>query len=219
MNINNTKIFHLGDSSIVVKFSDKINPKDNDRVYNFYNYLRQEQYSFIRDIIPTYNSVSIEYSQDKKNYSEMKELIESIINRAKNNNFEVEQKIIDIPVKYGGKYGPDINFVADYCNISIKNLIDLHTSVDYRVYMIGFSPGFPYLGGMNKKLECPRLKKPRIIIPAGSVGIAEKQTGIYPINSPGGWQIIGKTSVNLFDVINKNPSYISPGNIIRFRED
>ena len=85
--------------------------------------------------------------------------------------------------------------------------------------MIGFSPGFPYLGGMNKKLECPRLKKPRIIIPAGSVGIAEKQTGIYPVNSPGGWQIIGKTSVSLFDVKNKEPSYISPGNIIRFRED
>lgn len=219
MNNKNTKIFHLGDSSIVVKFSDKINPKDNDRVYSFYNYLKEEQYSFIRDIIPTYNSVSIEYSQDKKNYSEMKELVESIIDKAKSNNFEFEQKIIDIPVKYGGKYGPDINFVADYCNISIKNLIELHTNVDYRVYMIGFSPGFPYLGGMNKKLECPRLKKPRIIIPAGSVGIAEKQTGIYPLNSPGGWQIIGKTSVSLFDVKNKEPSYISPGNIIRFRED
>ncbi|MFL2665151.1 MAG: 5-oxoprolinase subunit PxpB [Dehalococcoidia bacterium] len=219
MNNKNTKIFHLGDSSIVVKFSDKINPKDNDRVYSFYNYLKEEQYSFIRDIIPTYNSVSIEYSQDKKNYSEMKELVESIIDKAKSNNFEFEQKIIDIPVKYGGKYGPDINFVADYCNISIKNLIELHTNVDYRVYMIGFSPGFPYLGGMNKKLECPRLKKPRIIIPAGSVGIAEKQTGIYPVNSPGGWQIIGKTSVSLFDVKNKEPSYISPGNIIRFRED
>ena len=219
MNNKNTKIFHLGDSSIVVKFSDKINPKDNDRVYSFYNYLKEEQYSFIRDIIPTYNSVSIEYSQDKKNYSEMKELVESIIDKAKSNNFEFEQKIIDIPVKYGGKYGPDINFVADYCNISIKNLIELHTNVDYRVYMIGFSPGFPYLGGMNKKLECTRLKKPRIIIPAGSVGIAEKQTGIYPVNSPGGWQIIGKTSVSLFDVKNKEPSYISPGNIIRFRED
>ena len=100
-----------------------------------------------------------------------------------------------------------------------EKLIELHTGVDYRVYMIGFSPGFPYLGGMNYKLVCPRVKKPRINVPAGSVGIAEQQTGIYPIDSPGGWQIIGKTFLNLFDLSNKNPSYISPGNIIRFRED
>ena len=219
MSINNTKISHLGDSSIVVKFSDEINPEDNDKVYSFYKCIKEEYYSFVKDIIPTYNSVSIEYSPSEKTYFEIKELIISLLDKLADINFDYEKKIIDIPVKYGGKYGPDINFVADYCKISRENLIDLHTGVDYRVYMIGFSPGFPYLGGMNSILQCPRLKKPRKNVPAGSVGIAEKQTGIYPIDSPGGWQIIGKTFLNLFDITNKIPSYISPGNIIRFRED
>ena len=219
MSISNTKISHLGDSSIVVKFSDKINPEDNDKVYSFYKFITEKNYSFVKDIIPTYNSVSIEYLQDEKTFFEIKELLMSLIEKLGDKKFEYEKKIIDIPVKYGGKHGPDINFVADHCKISRKKLVDLHTGVDYRVYMIGFSPGFPYLGGMNSQIECPRLKKPRINVPAGSVGIAEKQTGIYPIDSPGGWQIIGKTFLTLFDISNEIPSLIAPGNIIRFRED
>lgn len=219
MTIHNTTILHLGDSSIVVKFSDKINDEDNDKVYSFYNLIIEKNYSFVKDVIPTYNSVAIEYLQSEKTFFEIKELVISLIDKLSEIKFDYEKNIIDIPVKYGGKYGPDINFVADYCKISRKKLIDLHTGVDYRVYMIGFSPGFPYLGGMMSRLECPRLKKPRIKVPAGSVGIAGKQTGIYPIDSPGGWQIIGKTFLNLFDINKERPSYISPGNIIRFRED
>ncbi|MBR92069.1 MAG: allophanate hydrolase [Dehalococcoidia bacterium] len=219
MNINKPKISHLGDSSIVVRFSDKINSEDNDKVYSFYKLIKEKNYSFVNDVIPTYNSVAIEYLQSEKTFFEIKELVKSLTDELSEIKFDYEKKIIDIPVKYGGKYGPDINFVADYCKISREKLIELHTGVDYRVYMIGFSPGFPYLGGMNYKLVCPRVKKPRINVPAGSVGIAEQQTGIYPIDSPGGWQIIGKTFLNLFDLSNKNPSYISPGNIIRFRED
>ena len=131
-------------------------------------------------------------------------------------NVNSSLKIIEIPVVYGGDDGPDLDFVADHAGITEETVIALHSGTDYRVYMLGFSPGFPYLGGLDERIAAPRLKTPRVLVPAGSVGIAESQTGVYPNAGPGGWRIIGRTSVPLFDVNSSTPSLITPATKVRF---
>jgi KipI family sensor histidine kinase inhibitor len=127
-----------------------------------------------------------------------------------------ESRIVELPVVYGGEDGPDLESVAEHADLSVQEVIDIHSGVDYRVYMIGFAPGFPYLGGLDQRIATPRLKTPRISVPAGSVGIAESQTGVYPNASPGGWQLIGRTASVLFDVTKSSPSLITPGSKVRF---
>ena len=125
-------------------------------------------------------------------------------------------RIITIPTLYGGKFGPDLDNVMNHTKLTKSDVIKIHTSTNYLVYAIGFSPGFPYLGGLSKKLNTPRLKNPRTKIPAGSVAIAETQTGVYPSPTPGGWQIIGKTPVKLFDPKRNPPVLVNPGDYIKF---
>jgi len=117
---------------------------------------------------------------------------------------------------YGGEYGPDLEFVAQYNKLSVEEVIKIHTEKEYFIYMLGFSPGFPYLGGMSDKIATPRLEKPRIKVSEGSVGIAGGQTGIYPINSPGGWQIIGRIPVKLFEIKEKFPFLLKSGDYLKF---
>jgi inhibitor of KinA len=121
-----------------------------------------------------------------------------------------------IPVCYGGEYGPDIAFVAEHNHVGIDDVIRLHSEHSYPIYMLGFSPGFPFLGGLSEKLHTPRLTSPRTRVPAGSVGIANNQTGIYPIASPGGWQLIGRSPVRLFDPERPNPFLLRAGDTLRF---
>ncbi|BAJ00010.1 5-oxoprolinase subunit PxpB [Shewanella violacea] len=125
-------------------------------------------------------------------------------------------RLIKIPVQYGGEYGPDLNFVAQYNKLEPQEVIAIHTSTQYSVLFLGFQPGFPYLDGLDKRLFTPRLATPRLSIPAGSVGIGGEQTGIYPAQSPGGWQLIGRSTVNLFDNDRTKPSLLSPGDTVQF---
>ena len=140
------------------------------------------------------------------------------------NEAEIEFKnlnsdeLLEIDVNYGGDYGEDLKSVSEITKLSEKEVIKIHSSVIYHVYMIGFSPGFPYLGGLNEKLICPRLDSPRQVVPAGSVGIADKQTGIYPFESSGGWRLIGRTDENLFDNNLVSPSILKPGMKLKFNE-
>lgn len=127
-----------------------------------------------------------------------------------------QPRIIEIPTLYGGDYGPDLPYVAEHNGITTEDVIKIHCSVDYLIYMLGFTPGFPYLGGMSEKIAAPRLSVPRTKIPAGSVGIAGKQTGIYPIESPGGWQLIGRTPLKLYDPKRQPPIVLQAGDYIRF---
>ena len=121
-----------------------------------------------------------------------------------------------IPMAYGGEHGPDLGDVADHNGLSPQDVIDIHSGTGYRVFMLGFAPGFPYLGGMDERIACPRLQTPRVRVPAGSVGIAESQTGVYPNDSPGGWRIIGRTPVKLFDPNAEPPAAILPGSKVVF---
>ena len=125
-------------------------------------------------------------------------------------------RIVKIPVCYGGKFGPDLHYVAEYNKISVDRVIELHSNNDYIVYMIGFAPGFPYLGGMSKEIAAPRCKSPRKSVSKGSVGIAGMQTGVYPISTPGGWRIIGNTPKVLFSPSKCPPSILRSGDVVRF---
>jgi len=125
--------------------------------------------------------------------------------------------VITIPVSYGGEFGPDLEFVATYNGMIEDEVVPAHTSTSYLVYMLGFTPGFPYLGGMSERIAASRLELPRVNIPAGFVGIAGKQTGIYPIESPGGWRQIGRTPLRLFDPMAEHPFLVASGDYLQFR--
>ena len=127
-----------------------------------------------------------------------------------------QPRVVEVPVVYGGEFGPDLDFVSLHTRLPVEEVIRLHSGGEYPVYMIGFTPGFPYLGGMDGRLASPRLETPRTRIPMGSVGIAGEQTGIYPQESPGGWRIIGRTPLRLFDLQREPPCLLSPGDVVRF---
>ncbi|MDU7866513.1 MAG: 5-oxoprolinase subunit PxpB, partial [Pantoea sp.] len=127
-----------------------------------------------------------------------------------------ESRQVAIPVIYGGEAGPDLTVVAEHAGLSIHQVVELHSSTDYVVYFIGFQPGFPYLGGLDPRLHIPRRAEPRVAVPAGSVGIGGSQTGVYPLASPGGWQLLGQTPVALFDPLQQPPTLLRPGDTVRF---
>jgi len=209
------KYLIAGDRALVVEFGDKIEEQVNSKIRSLTVAIQQEGIIGINETIPTYRSLMVIYDPMIMELDELISVIKSII--VKMHELELPgAKVIEIPTLYGGEYGPDIKFVADHNKILIDEVIKIHTDREYLIYMIGFTPGFPYLGGMSDKIEAPRLQKPRTKIPVGSVGIAGKQTGIYPVESPGGWQLIGRTPVKLYDPCRKDPVLLNAGDYIKF---
>ena len=211
--------FH-GDSTLVIEFGKDIDVYTNKLVQFVFSKTEKRLYKnlFIKDIYPTYKSLVINYDNLAIDYQALKNKIEPLIfeiidNYDKNVS---NDKVLEIPVKYGGEFGPDLKIMSKKLNISEESIINIHSSTIYRIYMIGFMPGFPYLGGLDERISFPRLSTPRIKVPAGSVGIAGKQTGIYPFESPGGWNIIGRTELSLFDVDANPPSLLSNISQLRF---
>ena len=211
--------FH-GDSTLVIEFGKDIDVYTNKLVQFVFSKTEKRLYKnlFIKDVYPTYKSLVINYDNLAIDYQALKKKIEPLIfeiidNYDKNVS---NDKVLEIPVKYGGEFGPDLKIMSKKLNISEESIINIHSSAIYRIYMIGFMPGFPYLGGLDERISFPRLSTPRIKVPAGSVGIAGKQTGIYPFESPGGWNIIGRTELNLFDVDANPPSLLSNISQLRF---
>lgn len=205
----------VGDRSILVKFEEEISWEVNEKVRGLNFMLQESSLPEIVDIIPAYCSLLIIYDPFTTDRENLLKKVQRLTEDIKTIELPKPREIT-IPVKYGDEEGPDLEFVADYNDLTIKEVIDIYSTAEYRVFMLGFTPGFPYLGGMSKKISTPRLKEPRKSIPGGSVGIAGEQTGIYPISSPGGWRIIGKTPLNLFDV-EKDPAFLlSVGDIIKF---
>ena len=211
--------FH-GDSTLVIEFGKDIDVYTNKLVQFVFSKTEKRLYKnlFIKDVYPTYKSLVINYDNLAIDYQALKKKIEPLIfeiidNYDKNVS---NDKVLEIPVKYGGEFGPDLKIMSKKLNISEESIINIHSSAIYRIYMIGFMPGFPYLGGLDERISFPRLSTPRIKVPSGSVGIAGKQTGIYPFESPGGWNIIGRTELSLFDVDANPPSLLSNISQLRF---
>lgn len=204
-----------GDTALVVELGDEISPEINRRVRDLSVAIEKANIPGVFDYLPTYRSVLVYYDPLATSLEKLKLEIERLNNGAGNQEVG-EPMVVHLPTLYGGDHGPDIEFVAENAGISVEEVIATHSGTDYLVYMMGFSPGFAYLGGLSEKLVTPRLSSPRIEIPAGSVGIAETQTGVYPIASPGGWRLIGRTPVKLFDSLRVPPVLLNAGDYVRF---
>lgn len=216
------RFLSAGESAIVVEFGDSIDESINARVHLLASFCKNSKVpAGIVEITPTYRSLLIIFDPLS---TTRKTIIEAVEKHIHDNSDIFEQaalpdtaKTVEIPVLYGGGFGPDIEAVAKHNDISVEEVIKIHSGAIYKVYMLGFLPGFPYLGGMDEKIACPRLETPRTIVPAGSVGIAGSQTGVYSVDSPGGWQLIGKTPLSIFDAKKKQPFLLQPGDSIIFK--
>ena len=205
----------MGDRSFLVELGDEISPGVNRSVQELFSGLDKQQSQGILELVPSYRSLMVIYDPLIASSSEVKQEILEVFEQIGRSQLK-EQSIKKIPVVYGGDHGPDLDWVAEYHNLTAEEIVQLHTQPTYRVYMIGFTPGYPYLGEVPEDIVTPRRQTPRTRVPKGSVGIAQKQTGIYSVDSPGGWQIIGWTPVNLFDPLGEPPSYLSMGDQVQF---
>ena len=216
----------LGDSALMVQLGDGMDPSIHEKVKNLSALLDEQPFEGFIESVPAYNNVTIYYNPYAVYLSQigeegftpfqkvsafMSELVQQI---GRKQTFE--ERTITIPVYYGGEFGPDLEYVATYHGLSNEEVIRIHSENEYLVYMIGFAPGFPFMGGMNEAIATPRKESPRLSIAPGSVGIAGKQTGVYPLETPGGWQIIGSTPKKLFLPNMSPPTLLQSGDKIRF---
>ena len=211
--------FHpLGCSAVTMYFSETISVEINDLIHYFANFLRDNTEKYWTDIVPTYHSLTVFYQPTELSYDEAVGGLKKIYHNCQKcyRQTVLDKRLYKIPVLYGKEFGPDIHIVAEINNLTIEEVISLHSSQLYRIYMIGFLPGFPYLGGLPSSLNTPRLMKPRRSVPEGSVGIGGTQTGVYPISSPGGWNLIGRTPIKLFDRSFENPIKLEAGHYLQF---
>ena len=209
------KILTVGDSSILIEFGKEISPDINARIAATVRLMRVQEIEGIVDMIPSFCALLINYDPRVISYGELKKRLEDVLKV----DVAVETepaKVFEIPVCYDGEYGPDLSNIAEHAGITKEEVIAIHSSSDYLIYMLGFLPGFSYLGGLDERIHIPRLANPRIKIPAGSVGIGGAQTGIYPLDSPGGWQLLGKTPVKTYDPDREVPILFEAGDYIRF---
>ena len=204
-----------GDTSVAVVFGNEISEAVNTEIRAFDEALAEKQIDGIYETVPTYCALTVHYAPERIRYGELKKQLEELLSQSHKAK-KISVQVIEIPVLYGGEYGPDIEYVAEHNNMSVEDVVRIHSGAEYLIYMLGFTPGFSYMGGMDESIATPRLKTPRVIIPAGSVGIAGKQTGIYPIDSPGGWQLIGRTPVRLYDANRDVPILLDAGLRVKF---
>jgi KipI family sensor histidine kinase inhibitor len=207
----------FGDVALVVELGDAISLEVNSKVLALNEAVLKAKIEGIEEIVTTYRSLLIRYNPLKTTYEQLAFYIKDIAQVLEKKSIEIEGKKIIVPVAYGGEYGPDLSYVAKHHGLSEGQVVKLHSGREYRVYMIGFVAGFPYLGEVPDEIATPRLETPRLKVPAGSVGIAEKQTGIYPCEAPGGWRVIGRTPVKLFDPQQEPPALIKPGDRVKFK--
>ena len=199
----------------MVKFGDDISENLHQQVFSFSHQLLKQSFNGINNVHPGYNSVLVTF--DKNIYCDtVLEKVQQFWSEFQEQKQE-KYNTVEIPVLYGAKYGPDLDRVCEYTGLSSGAVIKRHTAVNYLVYFIGFSPGFPYIGGMDQNLKTPRLQTPRKRVPQGSVAIAEGQTGIYPFPSPGGWNLIGRTPLKIFNISNPQNSLIQMGDKVQFK--
>ena len=205
-------MFPLSDSAILVKLGEQIEPAVNREVHQLAACLSQDLPPGILEIAPGYASLAVHYDPLILNQGEV---MDWVTKRRETANAALlrSPRRVEIPVAYNG---PDLAFVAEHCRIKTGEVIKLHSGAEYTVYTMGFMPGFPYLGKLPEALTAPRLATPRSHVPAGSVAIAGSQTGIYPVDSPGGWRLIGQTTVKLYDAQRSPPFLLAPGDTVRF---
>lgn len=209
------KIVALGDSAILVRLGDEIDLKTNQHVHALANLLATSSISGIIETVPAYATLLVHYDPLILSFAQIKDHLRAKISQAEVTTSRQPRRV-EVPVRYGGESGPDLESVASHCGLHVEDVIRIHSEMIYTVYMMGFTPGYPYMGKLDDALVTPRLDTPRTRVPAGTVAIAGSQTGIYSIESPGGWNLIGWTPLKLFDLESDSPFLFSPGDEVKF---
>jgi KipI family sensor histidine kinase inhibitor len=210
-----TLFYLMGDRGLLLEFGDEISAEVNEKVRRMALAIQAETLEGVIEVVPTYRSLLVLYNPLIVPLENLKRKLKQLEAGLKEISFP-DSKLTRIPVLYGGTYGPDLGKVAEYVRLAVEEVIRLHCSKPYFIYMIGFMPGFPYMGELPEALVAPRLKTPRLVVPAGSVAIAQRQTGIYSMESPGGWQILGRTPVKLFNPEKELPALLQMGDMVQF---
>lgn len=212
-----TRIYNIHDQAITIEFAQEISEATNRRVIALQHAIESNPFKGFIECVPAYGSLTVFFSE-QVSAATVKVLVSDLSTKVSGTTdaSSLSGKKICIPVCYDPSLGTDLPWVSTHLNLSIGEIISLHTSVDYRVYMIGFIPGFPYMGTLPERLEVPRKQTPSLKIPMGSVAIAGKQTGIYPAEVPGGWQVIGRTPMKMFDPSNSPFSFLNAGDLVQF---
>lgn len=213
--ISRTAIVPLGDSALLVQFGDEIDITINQQVHSLAALLNSSPLHGLIETVPAYSTLLVHYDPLVLTESEIRTWVRGRLEQLREAKVRKPQQV-EVPVRYGGEYGVDLKFVADYHHLRVEDVIRIHSETTYTIYMMGFTPGFPYMGKLNDAIVTPRLETPRTRVPAGTVAIAGSQTGIYSIDSPGGWRLIGFTSLQLFDPASESPFLFSPGDEVRF---
>jgi KipI family sensor histidine kinase inhibitor len=213
--MSDVRYLTAGDTALVMEFGTAIDESVNRQVKRVYDALRARPVKGIFEAVPTFRSLLIYYNPCQISYEKLVKKLKKL-EQSSSGILTASKKIIHIPVLYGGEYGEDIADVAAYTKLTEQQIISLHSEKEYLIYMLGFLPGFAYLGGLDPRLHTPRLKNPRTKIPQGSVGIGGEQTGIYPLASPGGWRLIGRTPLKPYDPARKEPFLYQAGDYIKF---
>jgi inhibitor of KinA len=212
------RIVPLGDAALLVQMGDEIDFAINQRVHALAALIGFSPLQGIVETVPAYGTLLIHYDPLVLTYSKVRQWVQSKLEQVEVSRAGRPRRI-DVPVKYGGQSGPDLQSVAQYHHLQIEDIIRLHSQRTYIIYMMGFTPGFPYMGKLDDAIITPRLEVPRTIVPQGTVAIAGSQTGIYPVASPGGWRLIGHTSLQLFDPQAESPFLFSPGDEVKFIDE
>lgn len=212
------RMLNAGEQGLVVEFGQTVDKDINFKVHRLTRLIRQELAADIIEVVPTYRSLLIYFNPLSLDRQVLQEKIAALAIKANAmEDSREEARVIYIPVCYGGEFGPDLAFVAGHNGLTEDEVIQIHTSQPYLVYMLGFTPGYAYLGGMSEKIATPRLEKPRTKVPEGSVGIGGSQTAFYTIESPGGWQLIGRTPIKAFDFRLPQPFLFEAGDYLHFQ--
>ena len=209
------RCYLLGERAVVLELDPPVLLASQQRIWGLTQRLQDRAaYPGVREVIPGMNNLTVLLSEAQ---SSALDAIERLQNWWEESEaIEPESRLIEIPVIYGGTQGPDLDNVARHTGMTPRQVVECHAGADYIVYFLGFQPGFPYLGGMPSTLATPRHGEPRLSVPAGSVGIGGSQTGIYPLETPGGWQLIGQSLIAMFDPLREQPTLLLPGDSVRF---